>query len=397
MAHFMRFPSSPALNVLRLESEERVDLALWGGGAGGEVLTIAATDPRVVALGPASPAGPDVRRFSIGAQRVGSCRLEATNRQGHVWAVTTISVVGRGAAMEVARGVDAVQRVAALLPTALPLSTTDQFGTQVRIAPGTVWGGDRMFISDIGGRVAYVVGDRLYSQATGSFVRDTYLIALGEGARRAAWLIPIAQAEMAFLMALVGTLAGIIGTIAAITVFLAKIGTFYTSHKREVDRAAPHLGTVLSGLSTLTVRCPRLAWLLFKGLGGQALQSAGRGVSAPDIAYFLGKLLGGLGKAPELTLLGLLKVTAAALAVSVAVRTPGAAAHGAQDQARALTERLLREGISLSEQEALTVATENCLRDPEMRRKLEEIATSAEVAQPIVEALSRALQIEQAP
>ena len=93
---------------------------------------------------------------------------------------------------KIARGVEAVRRVAAVFPTASPLIGQDQWGTPVRVEPGTIFGGDRMFITTFAGGVAFTVGDKLYSQGPGDFIRDTYLIALGEGARRAAWLIPIA-------------------------------------------------------------------------------------------------------------------------------------------------------------------------------------------------------------
>ncbi len=301
------------------------------------------------------------------------------------------------AAEEIARGVEAVRRVANVFPSAAPLIATDQWGTAVRVEPGTIWGGDRMFITTLAGGVAFTAGDKLYTQGSGDFIRDYYLIAYGQGAGRAAWLIPIAQAEMAFLMAFVGTLAGVVGTIAAVTVFMAKIAVFYSTHKAQVDSASQYIRPLLEGIVFFSTRCPKLAWLLAKGLGGQAIQSAGQGISAADIAYFLGKLLGGLAKAPELALLGLLKVIAASLAIAVAVRGPGASVHGAQDRARQLVQQLARDGINITESEALPIATENCLSNPDVQVKLREMATNAERLAPIVEALSRALQIEGTP
>lgn len=301
------------------------------------------------------------------------------------------------AAVEVARGVEAVKRVAEVFPRALPVVTRDQWGTAIRIEPGTIWGGDRMFVSEIGGQVAFTVRDRLYTQGTADFVRDYYLIALGQGAQKAAWLIPIAQAEMAFCMGFVGTLAGIVGAIAGVTVFMAKVLVFYNTHKQQVTLAKQHLQPILINLSFFATRCPKLFWLLTKGLGGQAIQSAGKGISAADIAYFLGKLLGGAARLPELTLKGLLKAAAAALAIAVALRGPGAIAHGVPQQSQQLVRQLARDGIRITDAEAQLVLAETCLRNPQIQQKLRDLVTSAEITAPVVEALSRSLSVEEAP
>lgn len=178
--------------------------------------------------------------------------------------------------------------------------------------------------------------------------------------------------------------------------FMAKIAVFYSNNKAQINSASQYIRPLLEGLYFFSTRCPRLVWLLTKGLGGQAIQSAGQGISGADIAYFFGKLLGGAAKAPELALLGLLKVIAAALAIAVAVRGPGAAVHGAQNRARQLVQ-LAKDGIHISEGDALPIATENCLGNLEVQAKLKEMATNAERLSPIVQALSNALKIEQAP
>ncbi len=100
---------------------------------------------------------------------------------------------------------------------------------------------------------------------------------------------------------------------------------------------------------------------------------------------------------PEIALGGFIKTLLAAIAISVAIRGPGAVAHGAPDRARQLMEQLRRDGINITEAEALGVASEPCIGDPVIRAKLQEMATNAENLKPIVEALSRALSIEQAP
>ena len=96
-----------------------------------------------------------------------------------------------GAPIENSAGLEALKRVVAVLPTAVALHTQDQFGSPVIVEPATVWGGKRMFVTDLGGTVAFTSGDKLYTQATADFVRDTYLMALGDGAKKAEWLVGV--------------------------------------------------------------------------------------------------------------------------------------------------------------------------------------------------------------
>ena len=290
----------------------------------------------------------------------------------------------------IGQGLDGMRRVAQLLPTAQPLIWTDQFNSPIHIAPGTLWGGDRLFVT-YSGEVVFTSGNSLYRQSPGEVVRDYYLIALGQGAQRAAWLIPVAQAEMTFCMAVVGTLAGAVGTSAAITVGLSRLVAFYVNNKVRMDAAAHYLGPVLSGLFTFATRCPRLAWLLFKGLAPVLGQSAMQGISANDVAYFLGKLIGGAGRVPELSLRGLLVAARSAIGITLVLRTPGAVAHGAPAQAQALVQQLRAGGITISQPEAMLVASESCLRDESNQRLLQDLISNSERALPIIEILNQAL------
>ena len=55
-----------------------------------------------------------------------------------------------------------------------------------------------MYISVVGGHVVFAENAVLYRQPPCEFVRGRYELAMSTGAGRAAWLIPIAEAE-AFL------------------------------------------------------------------------------------------------------------------------------------------------------------------------------------------------------
>lgn len=296
-----------------------------------------------------------------------------------------------GAPQEVASGVEAVKRVTSILPNAMPLVTTDQFGSQVRIEAGTVWGGNRMFVTDLGGTVVYSVGDKLYTQSTRDFVRDSYLIAIGDGAKKAEWMVGVAQAEMTFIMALAGTLAGGLGTVAAVGTAIAKVATFCNTNKQQVSEAKQHIGTMLAAYHFMASKCPKLGMMLAKMMGGFMLKSVPEGVNAGDIAYFMGKLLGGIGKAPEVTMGVVVKALGMAVALTAAIHGPAMAGHGAPQRAKEIAQNAMKSGINVPEADVLLAESEGCLKKPEVRAKLVEMLDAAKKAQPVIEGLSKAI------
>lgn len=170
-----------------------------------------------------------------------------------------------------ASGADAAVKAADLLSRGQPLESRDQWGAPVKVLPGTVWGGNRMFIGTGYEGVYFVDADKLYSQSTADFIRDFYLIAFAEGGARASWMLPIAQAEMAIIMAFAGAVAGTIGMLAGVTVFLSKVANFYIARKAEIETVCQYLRPVLSGLSYFRKNCPKLYSLLMKSVGEQTV------------------------------------------------------------------------------------------------------------------------------
>ncbi|MBC8167925.1 MAG: hypothetical protein H7Y20_18910 [Bryobacteraceae bacterium] len=301
-----------------------------------------------------------------------------------------------------AAGPDAIEKTAYLLSHAQPLVTQDQFGTPVSVQPGTLWAGHRMFIGTGYEGVYFVAEDRLYSQSTADFVRDTYLIAFGEGAARAAWMLPIARAEMAVVMAFTGAAAGALGIVAGVTVFLTKVTVFYSANKAEIEKVSEHLRPVISGLNYFRTTCPKLFSLLSKAVGEQLVAAAGEGISSVDVAVFLAAILGGLVKADaaanitattlRLSLRALTKIATITLVVTAVKRSPGAVVNGAQPQAAQVVRELQSRGIMISEQEVLTVAAEACACNPVHRKKLEELLKGSESASPMLEQLAERLK-----
>jgi hypothetical protein len=301
-----------------------------------------------------------------------------------------------------ASGPDAIGKTAYLLSNAQPLMTRDQFGAPVSIEPGTVWAGNRLFIGTGYEGVYFADGDRLYSQSTADFVRDKYLIAYAQGVARAAWMLPLAQAEIAIVMAFAGAAAGAIGLTAGVTVFLSKIASFYTANKTDINTVLDHLRPVLAAIVHFRKTCPRLFSLLSKALAENMIAAVGEGLTLVDAAVFLAALLGGLVKADaaanlaagtlRLTLRGLAKVANVALLVTSVKRGPGAAVHGAAPQATQVLRELQAGGIPVSEQELYLSAAEQCVLNPINRKKLEELIKGSEAAAPLLDSLSQRLK-----
>lgn len=80
------------INKQTVDVGEASDVALWGGGDGGERLQVALNDPSVAEVTEGAPDGVDLRRFTAKGLKLGNAMLEAKDGQGHVWAFMQIEV-----------------------------------------------------------------------------------------------------------------------------------------------------------------------------------------------------------------------------------------------------------------------------------------------------------------
>lgn len=298
-------------------------------------------------------------------------------------------------AEEIARGVNAVQLITELLPRARPLRHPDQFGSRTNVPPGQIWGGNRMYISVVGGHVVFAENAVLYRQPIGEFVRERYELAMSTGAGRAAWLLPIAEAEALFLMGFISALAGPVGIIASVVVFLTRVTLFYTSHRDEVNRASTFILPTIQAMRTFHSSCPQLARLLARTIAWEAVSSGARGVDANDVANFLGKCIGGIGRAPEISLSILLSVIGKALATSLLFRGPGMVSRGTAEQVADFRTELARDNVRITEEQAREIIDAPCFRSAENRDLLRQLQSNVRELMPIVEGLNRSLQTEQ--
>lgn len=186
-------------------------------------------------------------------------------------------------ATEIARGSDAIRRVNRLMESPSRLVFRHQTAGEVTLYPGNMFGADRIFITVHHSGVAFVVDDTLYTQSRAEFVGDRLLIALSDGARRAAWCVPMAHATTTFAMAFVGSVIGVVATIGAVSVGIAKAYVFYHQNKQLIENTTPHMRSVLECLNYFREHCPALFWLLTREGSWEAVVSAGQGVSTTDL------------------------------------------------------------------------------------------------------------------
>jgi hypothetical protein len=92
-------------------------------------------------------------------------------------------------------GEQAVRTASQVLLTAHPVTVPSSLG-DVQLRPGTLFSNNRLLIDASWATVHFMIDDRLYEMGTSAFLRDEWLNAMAAGASKAAWLIPIAKAEM---------------------------------------------------------------------------------------------------------------------------------------------------------------------------------------------------------
>ena len=134
--------------------------------------------------------------------------------------------------------------VAEILPTAHAILVQTAEGP-VELKPGTIWSGNKMLFYAAPMYVWYAIDDRIYEAGTGEFIRDEWMNALSEGAKRASHWVTIAKVECALLSGILVPWYVLLGAACA------KLGLFYATHKREVNTAMEWAPKVISLLQDL--------------------------------------------------------------------------------------------------------------------------------------------------
>jgi hypothetical protein len=165
------------------------------------------------------------------------------------------------------------------------------------LKPGAQWRGDRLLLSIDRESVRFLAGSILYREDLDGFLAREFPSGLSVRPGRAGWFDGLSRFELPFCMSLAGTLALADGEAISGCAFWERFGSFYCSHRPDIQLAARDLRYVLDGLFALA-RFPELFTVCVNSIGERTRSSLPKGVMARDIAAFLGKLMSETGNDP---------------------------------------------------------------------------------------------------
>ena len=284
-------------------------------------------------------------------------------------------------------GKPAVEAIAKVLPQAQAIRVDSNLGP-VELKPGTIWSGNRILILPSTMTVTYAIDDRLYEWGTGTFIREEWISALGKAGQSAAHWVVIAQVEFALLSGIFVPWYVLLG------LGCAKTGLFYKGNQQAVDAALRDAPKIVRLLLELRRRCPVLFNRMATTAAKELLTNLPSGVSAEDVAFFVGRVIkGGAAAGPELTLGALIKIAATVAGLVAATHLPGiamhTAAHVAGKKAEELKRALTQAGYTVSEVEAKTILKE-VLSKPDTPAMLKQLEVACKALLPSLNQLKNA-------
>jgi hypothetical protein len=152
--------------------------------------------------------------------------------------------------------------------------------------------------------VHYMVGTQLYEASTQQFVRDAWLSGLIQGASQAQWLVHLAKVEKEFLMGLFVPITGILGLLCA------QLVVVYANHREAFKVVREELSKVMHDAKIVRRENPTLTDKVLNKVGGELIANLPEGISAKDVAFWLGRVLKGSAALPDIRATALTKVLA---------------------------------------------------------------------------------------
>jgi hypothetical protein len=161
--------------------------------------------------------------------------------------------------------------------------------------PGAQWRADRLLLSVDRKSVKFLAGNVLYEEDLDGFLKHEVPSGAPAGASQAGWLAGLSRFEMPFSMSLAATLALASDESVSGCFFLERFSCFYCNHRTHIELAARELRPVLERLFGLR-QWPALFASCLDSMSELAHSSLPKGVTPPDVAAFLGRLLIGTGR-----------------------------------------------------------------------------------------------------
>lgn len=290
-------------------------------------------------------------------------------------------------------GKDAMERASKALRLAKPIRVGNTL-----LKPGTVFSFNKMLIYAEMATVYYTVDDRLYEYTTADFLRAEDLNAMAAGAKTAEIWIDVAKAENALFMGIFVPWYGMLGLTAA------KLGVLFLANKKHFETAQRVAPKVLKLLQELRSRHPAVFNVLLKTTARNILLELPHGISAEDVAFFLGRVLQGASKLKggafevwaEVSLGAIIKVAVKCAVLVTVTHAPGmavhAAGHAAAQHAEKIRTDLAAQGLHLSREEAAVLAKN--LKQQEVSQKLTELSKACEELIPVLNEIHRHMQTQ---
>jgi hypothetical protein len=312
--------------------------------------------------------------------------------------LTQVADLKRGPQLLVS-GVDAINTIARILPSATPITVVTGFGP-VELKPGTIWSGDRILVSADTVYARYAIRDELYEWSTSEFLRAEWFAAAGRATAQAEVFVHLAKFEIAMLSGIFVPWYLLFG------LSVASIGLSCYHNRDTYRQALREAPAVLRRLQDLRERSPTLFNKLLKTAAKDVLANLPAGVTAEDVGFFIGRVIGGLGGGPfhpfrpatvnsvQVTLGAVLrtvvKVGLLVTATHLPQITAEAVAAAARARAAELQARLADEGITVTQEEAEKILRE-LLAKPDTHQKLRELEQHIGQLIPVLERLSQVL------
>ncbi|WP_306144642.1 hypothetical protein [Roseibium sp. MMSF_3412] len=248
---------------------------------------------------------------------------------------------------------------------AVPKGTVDLKLKQVIVGQS---GGDT-------GKVFWIRGNTLYASRGLDFIVNLESSGLFREINSQTRAVkPASNAMAGFVMGFGTTIIGTPGlAVTAILVFTKGL-VFYKTREKQVKSVAAVMPDIVQGFKFLKEKCPNFWTHLLRGLGSAfstALSSVPQGFTAQHVAMFMGKMMGGLGAAEEVTVKASMKVLGIVLATTLPLVAATGTARNVQQIVNSLTTSFAKSGIPITEADARKMAEE--LGKPGVPQELEKL------------------------
>lgn len=245
-------------------------------------------------------------------------------------------------------------------------STTGLIGGSYAVPKGTVdlklkqvivgqTGGDT-------GKVFWIRGNTLYASRGRDFIVNLESSGLFREINNQTRAVkPASNAMGAFVMGFGTTIIGTPGLAVTAIIVFTKGLVFYKTREKQVKSVAAVMPDIVEGFKFLKDKCPNFWAHLVRGLGtafSSALSSVPQGFTAQHVAMFMGKMMGGLGAAEEVTVTATLKVLGIVLATTLPLVAATGTARNVQEIVNSLTTSFAKAGIPITEADARKMADE---------------------------------------